>query len=448
MKNSARLTCGCLSMNRIAALLALFVPVLAFGQFRGYEELYDSETVRSLKEQVEYLSSAALEGRGAGTEGEAEAAVYVARTLASYGIDLITPEEGDPFGIKGENGDTLTSRNVAGVISGYDKSLKDSYIVIGARLDNLGTTFFNVDGEKVRRTYYGANGNASGLATMLHLASRLSANRALLKRSVIFVAFGASEITNAGSWYFLNRSFKHTESIDAMINLDMLGSGSRGFYAYTSSNPDMNNRLAALASTLQPVQPEVVGIEPVRSDHRTFYGFGIPSVFFTTGMYPEYNTENDTAHTLDYDWMERQLEYLYNFTISLANGARPEFEASATAKKADAPHTYAFADCDVTPQFLGSPDPGMFLKKWVYTYLKYPQECIEDGIQGKVLVDFVIDEKGKVREVKVRKGVHPLLDAEAKKVVESSPDWKPARKQGKKVRCGMSVYVEFRLKKK
>lgn len=435
-------------MNKIVVLFAIFFPLLAFGQFRGYEDLYDSDTVRSLKEQVGYLSSAALEGRGAGTEGEAAAALYVARALAASGVDLITPEEGDLFGVRRENGDTLTSRNVAGVISGYDKSLKDNYIVIGARLDNLGTICVNVDGENVNRVFYGANGNASGLATMLQLASKLSVNRMLLRRSVIFVAFGASEFTNAGSWYFLNRSFSHTQSIDAMINLDMLGSGNRGFYAYTCSNADLNNRIAALSATLQPVHPKLVTVEPVRSDHRSFYGCGIPSVFFTTGMFPEYNTCKDTAHTLDYEWMERQLEYLYNFTVSLANGPKPEFEASATVGKEEDPRTFSYADCDVRPQFLGSSDPGVFLRKWVYVYLKYPQECIDDGIQGKVLVDFVIDAKGRVRDVRVRKGVHPLLDAEAKKVVESSPEWKPARKRGRKVSCGMSVYVEFRLKKK
>ena len=435
-------------MNRLLPLAALLLPALAFGQFRGYEELYDSETVRSMKEQVSYLSSAALEGRGAGTEGEKEAAVYVAGELVKCGVDLITPEEGDLFGIRCENGDTLTSRNVAGIISGYDKSLKDNYIVIGARLDNLGTMNLSVDGQSVTKIFYGAGGNASGLSTMLQLASMLSDNRALLRRSVVFVAFGASQVSNAGSWYFLNRSFVHTDKIDAMINLDMLCCGSRGFYAYTCSNPDMNNYISALASTLQPVHPRLVAMEPVRSDHRSFYEKGIPSVFFTTGMYPEYNTEKDTASSVEYDWMERQLEYLYNFTIEISGGAKPEFDASASASRQAAPHVYSYADVDVPPQFLGSADVETFLRRWVYVYLKYPQECIEDGIQGRVLVDFVIDEKGKVRDVAVRKGHHPLLDEAARKVVDVSPDWKPARKQGKKVPCAMSIYVEFRLKKK
>ena len=48
---------------------------------------------------------------------------------------------------------------------------------------------------------------------------------------------------------------------------------------------------------------------------------------------------------------------------------------------------------------------------------------------------------------KVLKGVHPLLDDEAVKVVSASPDWKAARDRGKKVKCGMSLYVEFKLER-
>ena len=53
-----------------------------------------------------------------------------------------------------------------------------------------------------------------------------------------------------------------------------------------------------------------------------------------------------------------------------------------------------------------------------------------------------------MQNVKVVKGVDPLLDEEAVKVVSASPDWRPARRMGKKVKCEMSLYVEFRLKRK
>ena len=434
-------------MNRFFTILLIFLPLSVSGQYKEYSDLYDSDTVASVKEQLSFLSSAALEGRKAGSEGEKEAAEYITGVLDSYGLDLLSGKNGDVFGIKKENGDTLTSRNVVALVPGYDKALKNKYIVIGARMDNLGSETVIVNGEPVNKIFFGANGNASGLSMMLQLAEMLSTNRVLLRRTVIFVAFGASEWNNAGSWYFLNRSFNHTKDIDAMVNLDMLGTGSRGFFAYTASNPDLNNIISALGSTLQPVVPDIVSMEPVRSDHRSFYESSIPAVFFTTGMYPEYNSDKDTASIIEYEWMERIREYLYNFCLSLANGPKPDFEVVADKKQGWNSDVYAYSDCDVPPTFLGSSDPTVFLKKWVYVYLKYPQEAVKNGIQGKVLVDFIVDEKGKVGDVRVVRGVDPLLDAEAVKVVSASPDWKPARRMGKKVKSAVSMYIEFRLKK-
>ena len=69
-------------------------------------------------------------------------------------------------------------------------------------------------------------------------------------------------------------------------------------------------------------------------------------------------------------------------------------------------------------------------------------------MQGRVLVDFVIDERGKVGNVKVARGVDPRLDEEAVRVIAASPDWKPGILRGKKVKTALSVYVEFRLERK
>ena len=90
----------------------------------------------------------------------------------------------------------------------------------------------------------------------------------------------------------------------------------------------------------------------------------------------------------------------------------------------------------------------MFLEKWVYQYLKYPEGAVREGIQGRVLVDFVIDESGKVTDVKVLKVVDELLDAQAVRVIAASPAWKPGYVRGKKVKSEISLYVEFRLEKK
>ncbi len=437
-------------MRRIfACLLLLTAPLWASAQYRPFQGgLEDSEAVAAMKEHVAYLASSAREGRKAGSEGEREAATYVAEALAACGVEVFSGSDGDVFGLKQDAGDTLSSRNVLGCIAGYDRSLRDHYIVVGARLDNLGAMTYQVDGETRGRTFYGANGNASGLAMLIELARKLSNDSVLLKRSVIFAAFGSSLESGAGAWYFLNRSFDDADKIDAMINLDMLGTGSNGFYAYTASNPDLNTLLGQVNATLQPVRPEVVALEPVGSDHRIFYDKEIPSVLFTTGMYPEYNTDRDVASILEYEGMERELEYLYNFTLALANGPKPDFRRDSRAEAAAKEDVVSFYDCDVRPTFFRSNDPAEFLKRWVYSYLRYPQEAVEEGVQGRVLVDFVIDEKGKVGNVKVARGVDPRLDAEAVRVIAASPDWKPGILRGKKVKTALSVYVEFRLERK
>lgn len=440
-------------MRRLLLLLAILPPLGAAAQFKtpSYTDLSESEMVRAMKEDASYLASMALEGRAAGSEGELDAARYMSSRLEQLGVDLLYGNDGDVFGLRQENGDTLRSRNVAAFIPGYDSKLKESYIVVCARLDNLGTAVLNVNGENVSKVYCGANGNASGLAMLLQLADRLKTNQVLLKRSVILLAPGASLRDGAGSWYFLHRSFPAANKIDAMVELNMLGTGSAGFYAYTASNADMNRVVTALSNTLQPVQPKLVPAEPCPSDHRIFYDAKIPSVMFTTGMYPEYNSEKDTPSILQYDWMEREVEYLYNFIVAIAGGSKPEFDPSEAARELyleGSSDVVAYYDCDVKPTFLGSSDPTVFLKKWVYVYLKYPQEAVRHGIQGRVLVDFIIDEKGHVTNVRAVKSSHPLLEEEALRVIKASPDWKPGRVRGKKVKSEISLNVEFRLEKK
>jgi TonB family protein len=437
----------------MAASVLLLFSSAASAQFREgavYDDLYDSEVSAVLKSHVRELSSAHLEGRKAGSEGEKAAAEYVEKILKGYGVDVISPDGGELFGIKTAGGDTLTSRNVIGYVQGYDKKLRDRYIVVGARLDNIGTMTMTVDGRPVEKVFYGANGNASGLSVMLELARMVQTNSMMFRRSVLFVAFGASCESFAGSWYFLNRSFSDAAKIDAMVNLDMLGIGTDGFYAYTSSNADLNAVIRTLAGELQPVLPEITAAEVYPSDHRAFYDKEIPSVHFTTGRYSEHNTEKDTQSLLDYDDMERELEYIYNFTLSLA-GANDGFAfrpSDVPQRKGSYDDVVAYNDCDQRPLFLNSPDPQQFLQKWVYQYLKYPEEALMEGIQGRVMVDFIVEKDGKVTDVRVVKGVSPELDAEAVKVVSASPKWKPGKVAGEKVRVSMTIPVEFRLEKK
>lgn len=438
-------------ISLILALMTVCMPVSA--QFRdgaGYRELYDSETVTSMKSHVRSLSAAHLEGRKAGSQGEKEAADYVRETLASYGVDVLSPAEGDLFGLKTSAGDTLTSRNVVGFVQGYDKELRNQYVLVGARLDNLGSMTVTVDGRPVEKIYYGANGNASGLAVMLELARMVQTHSMMFRRSVLFVAFGASSESYAGAWYFLNRSFGDSESIEAMVNLDMLGTGNNGFYAYTASNVDLNLIIRKLSGELHPIQPQVVGSEPYPSDHRAFYASEIPAVMFTSGKYPEHNTEKDTQSIIDFETMERELEYIYNFVLELAGtNQNLAFRENKVPKRGPAyDDVVSYYDCDQRPMFLNSAEIAPFMEKWVYRNLKYPEDAVRDGVQGRVMIDFIIDKDGKVTDARVVRGVDPELDEEALRVISASPKWKPGRMNGQKVRTSVTVPVEFRLRKK
>ena len=430
----------------LTILLALSVVTLR-AQFlpgAGYSDLYDSETVRAFKEHVGYIAAADKEGRKAGSEGERLAAEYLREAFEKEGITMLsTPDE--TISLIASDGDTIKTRNVIALVEGSDKSYSGQYIVIGARLDGRGCDTYTLNGQQVPRVFYGANGNASGVAMLIELGKKLSRSSLLLHRSVMLVGFGASGETFAGAWDFIHNRFPSTEGWDAMIDLDMLGCGT--FYAYTASNQDLNDLLAAESGELQPVKPVVTAEAPYPSDNMAFYNSEIPSVMFTTGRYPEYNTERDTPSIIDYEAMEKELEYIYGFTLRLAQSPSPLFNNNSvrTTQKKQEIQAVPYGECDVKPTFLGSRDPKAFLD-WVYTYLEYPKEAVARGIQGKVILEMVIDSKGNIASVEVVRGVSPSLDAEAVRVVKAAPGWKPGRVAGVKVATVMTIPVQFILK--
>ena len=116
-------------LKRILIIFAALAATISLSaQYRpgaAYSDIDDGETVSCMKNHVRYLASAMLEGRKAGSEGEKAAADYVASTFKEYGVDLLTPAGGELFGIKTEQGDTLTSRNVIGFVQGYDPELRN-----------------------------------------------------------------------------------------------------------------------------------------------------------------------------------------------------------------------------------------------------------------------------------------------------------------------------------
>ena len=107
-------------------------------------------------------------------------------------------------------------------------------------------------------------------------------------------------------------------------------------------------------------------------------------------------------------------------------------------------HTVPFQFVDEKPTFQGG-DANTF-SRWVNTNLKYPDEAKEKNIQGRVTLSFTVASDGKVYDVKVLRGADPLLDNEAVRVVEMSPDWTPGKVDGIPVAVTYTFPVIFQMK--
>ncbi len=94
------------------------------------------------------------------------------------------------------------------------------------------------------------------------------------------------------------------------------------------------------------------------------------------------------------------------------------------------------------PEFPGG---NRALMRYLAKSVKYPVIAQENGIQGKVYLSFVIGKTGKVRDVKILRGVDPALNKEAIRVVSSMPDWKPGKQRNKFVSVSYQVPINFRL---
>jgi protein TonB len=85
------------------------------------------------------------------------------------------------------------------------------------------------------------------------------------------------------------------------------------------------------------------------------------------------------------------------------------------------------------------------LVKYLQKNIKYPEILQKDGFTGAAFINFIIDENGKATNITCQHTTHPLFSAEAIRVIEKMPRWKPGRQGGKNVRVIMTLPVTFRL---
>jgi len=217
------------------------------------------------------------------------------------------------------------TRNVVMMLPGKDPELKDEYVIIGAHFDHLG---MGGEGSGSRATdtiaaHYGADDNASGVALMIELAEKFSGSPKSNARSIIFIAFTGEEMGLLGSKYFVENSLIDLKSVNAMINLDMVGRLREPAVLQISgvgTAPGLENLLNSKTDTsLLKLALSNEGYGP--SDHSSFYGKDIPVLSVTTGAHLDYHTPYDTKEKINYEGMITVSDYLFSITDALVNGS-------------------------------------------------------------------------------------------------------------------------------
>lgn len=260
--------------------------------------------------------------------------------------------------------ETAQASNIVAYIEGSDPVLKNEYVLIGAHYDHLG---FGGPGSGSRRPdlheiHNGADDNASGSAAILEIAEKLAANKAELKRSVIYAAFDSEEMGLLGSKAFAEKPPVELTSIKFMANLDMVGRLDSADHNLTVGGTgtavemeDILNKISAGTQIVTAFSPE--GLGP--SDHATFYANNIPVMFLFSGMNHDYHTPDDDYDRINYDGMKMIADYAYNVVEDVINRDAPlTFQEAGPKEREEGQHAFKVT-LGIMPDYTDSSDEGM-----------------------------------------------------------------------------------------
>jgi hypothetical protein len=223
------------------------------------------------------------------------------------------------------------TRNVVGRL---DAPGATEAIVIGAHYDHLGLGMAaSLDPSPDGKLHHGADDNASGVAGLLELARRLAVRRAELRRSILFVAFGAEELGTLGSSHFV-KNVPPPSRVAAMVNLDMIGRlrGDAIEVHGVGSSPVWKTLVqrSARAAGLE-AKTHDGGYGP--SDHSPFYAAGTPVLFLFTGNHPDYHRPSDTAEKVDAAGIARVVDFVLPVIADVASASAPVAFTRVAAEK-------------------------------------------------------------------------------------------------------------------
>jgi hypothetical protein len=247
---------------------------------------------------------------------------------------------------------TQLTENVIGIVEGSDPLLKSTYVVIGAHYDHVGYADSEVtDGRRPSppgrvtpgaaddRIWNGADDDGSGTVAVMALA-RAFAQGVHPKRSLLFIWHAGEERGLYGSRFFADYPTVPLDKIVAQLNIDMIGRNrddkkSEANTVYLVGSDRISTELDKISrdadQSLQPPlkldyemndpsDPEQVYY---RSDHYSYASKGIPIIFFTTGLHPDYHANTDDVSKIEFPKLTRVTQLVYETAMRVANLDHP-----------------------------------------------------------------------------------------------------------------------------
>jgi len=274
------------------------------------------------------------------------------------------------------------TRNVIAVLPGSDAKLRGEYVAIGAHSDHIGTRDVALDHDSVRAAneeawemrgksldnaepspqqlalihvnvdslrkkhaprmdsvFNGADDDGSGTVSVLEIAQKFASEHPRPRRSLLFVWHTGEELGLIGSRWFTDHPTVARDSIVAQLNIDMIGRGDSADYLGGGPNAvalvgsrRLSTELGDLAESVnQKTQHPALRFDYsmdvaghpeniyCRSDHYMYARYGIPIIFFTTGLHQDYHQLTDEPEYIDYAHMARVASYIHDLALTVAD---------------------------------------------------------------------------------------------------------------------------------
>jgi len=275
-----------------------------------------------MQHDIAVLADPSMAGRGLGTADLDRAADYIADGFKAAGLEPGGSSAGGWQQVWQEPvaalGNTVTLRNVIGILPGSDPRRAGESLVVGAHYDHLGRGEYGAAAGNRGVLHPGADDNASGVAVLLELARALAGRP--LPYSIMFVAFTGEEAGRLGSKYFVQHAGSYpVEKMIAMVNLDTVGRlGEQPLLALGSGSaaewgPILQGAVRDAGVSMTPVAVDIGS-----SDQTSFIEAGVPAIQLFSGAHPDYHGPGDTPDRIDAAGLVKTARVLREIVARLA----------------------------------------------------------------------------------------------------------------------------------